>query len=95
MYYVGLPYDTSIDVWSAACTLYELYTGKILFPGKTNNQMLRLMMETKGKISNKQLKKAQFSHIHFDQQFNFLSKEIDPITQAVHFIFIFRKLPKI
>lgn len=25
---LGLPYDYSLDVWSIACTLYELYTGK-------------------------------------------------------------------
>jgi serine/threonine-protein kinase PRP4 len=28
---LGCPYDASIDMWSAACTIYELYTGKILF----------------------------------------------------------------
>jgi serine/threonine-protein kinase PRP4 len=28
---LGTPYDYSIDMWSAACTIYELYTGKILF----------------------------------------------------------------
>jgi serine/threonine-protein kinase PRP4 len=25
-----------IDVWSAACTVFELYTGKFLFPGTTS-----------------------------------------------------------
>lgn len=30
---LGLPYDYSLDTWSIACTLYELYTGKyVLFP---------------------------------------------------------------
>ncbi len=24
---IGYPYDTSIDMWAAACTLYEIYTG--------------------------------------------------------------------
>lgn len=28
---LGGPYDTAIDMWSAACTIYEIYTGKILF----------------------------------------------------------------
>ena len=27
--------------------LYELFTGKILFPGRTNNEMLKQMMDTK------------------------------------------------
>jgi serine/threonine-protein kinase PRP4 len=28
---LGCPYDAAIDMWSAACTIFELYTGKILF----------------------------------------------------------------
>ncbi|GAA5931854.1 PRP4 family serine/threonine-protein kinase [Sporobolomyces koalae] len=72
---LGLPYDCSLDVWSIGCTLYELYTGKILFPGRTNNHMLLLMMETKGKIPNKLIKKARFGDQHFDENQNFLSHE--------------------
>lgn len=30
-------------MWSAGCTIYELYTGKILFPGKTNNQVIEII----------------------------------------------------
>jgi serine/threonine protein kinase len=33
-----------MDMWSVGCVLYELFTGRILFPGKTNNEMLKLMM---------------------------------------------------
>lgn len=40
-------------MWSVGCTLYELYTGKILFAGKTNNHMLKLAMDLKGKMPNK------------------------------------------
>jgi serine/threonine protein kinase len=28
-----------MDMWSVACTIYELYTGRILFPGNSNNQV--------------------------------------------------------
>lgn len=37
---LGIPYDFGIDIWSTACTVYELYTGKILFPGNSNNQVI-------------------------------------------------------
>jgi serine/threonine-protein kinase PRP4 len=80
---LGLPYDTAIDVWSVACTLYELYTGKILFPGRSNNHMLLLMMEVKGKISHRMIKKASLGEMHFDENMNFISVEKDKITGQV------------
>ena len=41
--------DRAIDLWSVAVCLYELFTGHVMFPGRTNNEMLRLMMAIKGK----------------------------------------------
>ena len=40
---LGLPYDYGVDLWAVAVTIYELYTGKIMFPGKSNNEMLKLI----------------------------------------------------
>lgn len=80
---LGLPYDTSIDVWSIGCTLYELYTGKILFPGRSNNHLLLLIMELKGKFNSKMLKKARFADVHFDENGSFLSVEKNKATGAV------------
>ena len=34
---IGYSYDTEIDMWSVACTLYELYSAKFLFDGRNNN----------------------------------------------------------
>lgn len=76
-----------IDLWSVACTIYELYTGKILFSGKTNNEMLKLMMDVKGRMPNKVIKKAVFREKHFDETFNFMYIETDKITQKVSKIF--------
>ena len=56
---LGLPYDHALDMWSVACCLYELYTGKIIFGGRTNNEMLRLHIELKGPFPKKMLKKVQ------------------------------------
>ena len=50
---MGLKYDFNLDLWSVGTTIYELTTGKIMFPGHSNNQMLKLFMELKGKIPNK------------------------------------------
>lgn len=40
---LGIQCEFGIDMWSAGCTIYELYTGKILFPGKTNNQVIAMV----------------------------------------------------
>lgn len=77
---LGMPYDFAIDIWSIGCTLYELYTGKILFTGRTNNQMLRSIMECRGKFTTKMLRRAQFAYVHFDEMANFKSVEQDKLT---------------
>ncbi|XP_068693758.1 serine/threonine-protein kinase PRP4 homolog [Montipora foliosa] len=78
---IGAKYDYSIDLWSVATTLFELYTGKIMFSGKTNNEMLKLMMDYKGKIPNKMVRKGALRDQHFDENCNFLYQEVDKVTQ--------------
>ncbi|XP_044731851.1 serine/threonine-protein kinase PRP4 homolog [Chrysoperla carnea] len=78
---LGIPYDYGIDMWSAACTIYELYTGRIMFPGKSNNQMLKYFMDAKGKIPNKVIRKGAFKEQHFDTNCNFLYHEVDKVTE--------------
>lgn len=78
---MGCKYDYAIDMWSVGTTIYELYTGKILFPGKSNNEMLKLMMELKGKMSHRMARKGMFRETHFDGSFNFLYREVDKVTQ--------------
>ncbi|KAL0062658.1 U4/U6 small nuclear ribonucleoprotein prp4 [Marasmius tenuissimus] len=76
---MGVPYDPALDIWSIGCTLYELYTGKILFPGRSNNQMLLLMMELKGRFNGKMIKKAKFGEDYFDELGVFNSVERDRV----------------
>ena len=45
--------DRAIDLWAVCASLYELFTGHVMFPGRTNNEMLRLMMAVKGRFPNK------------------------------------------
>ena len=55
---LGLPYSEKIDIWSIGCSLYELYTGKILFNPrnsdlyKTDNHHLFIISKVCGKIPN-------------------------------------------
>lgn len=72
-----------MDLWSIGCVIYELFTGKILFPGKTNNEMLKLMMEVKGSFPKKMLKKGEFAEKHFenDPNMSFVQYDDDPVTK--------------
>ncbi|GFP94602.1 serine/threonine-protein kinase prp4 homolog [Phtheirospermum japonicum] len=80
---LGLTYDHPMDIWSVGCCLFELCTGKVLFPGATNNDMLRLHMELKGPFPKKMLRKGLFTDQHFDQDLNFLATEEDPVSKKV------------
>jgi serine/threonine-protein kinase PRP4 len=80
---LGLPYDHPMDIWSVGCCLFELYSGKVLFPGPSNNDMLRLHMELKGPFPKKMLRKGAFVEQHFDQDLNFLATEEDPVTKKI------------
>jgi serine/threonine protein kinase len=74
---LGMPYDYAVDMWSVGCTLYEMYTGKILFTGDSNNQMLKTIMEIRGKLSAKLYRRGDLAHLHFDELGNFISVERD------------------
>ncbi|AFZ80294.1 protein kinase domain containing protein [Theileria equi strain WA] len=78
---LGCKYDCKIDTWSAAVTLYEIATGEILFPGRTNNHMLKLIMEFKGKVPGKMIKSGQFAFQHFNEKMDFIYVLRDNFTR--------------
>lgn len=41
-------YNTSIDIWSAGCIMAEMYTGRPLFPGTTNEDELQKIFRLLG-----------------------------------------------
>lgn len=80
---LGIEYDYGIDMWSTGCTLFELYTGKILFTGRNNNNMLRNMMECRGKFPHKLLRRGTLTYEYFDDLLNFRSQEQDKVTGRI------------
>lgn len=79
---LGEEYDYGIDMWSLATTLYELYTGRILFQdNKNNNQLLKQHMDLKGKPSAKFIRRGMAKAKHFDEDNAFLHHDIDPVTK--------------
>lgn len=77
---LGIEYDYGIDMWSTGCTLFELYTGKILFTGRNNNHMIRGIMECRGKFPHKLLRKGSLTYEYFDDLLNFKAQEVDKVT---------------
>lgn len=77
---LGVPYDMGIDMWSAGTTVFELSTGKILFTGKTNNQMMGKMISVVGKFPERMWKVGEFARKHFNENGDFISQDPDSIT---------------
>jgi serine/threonine-protein kinase PRP4 len=71
---LGHAYGCEIDVWAVACTICEMYTGRFLFDGETNNHMLKLIQEVRGGISNKMVRQSKLSSGHFDEDNSFLAQ---------------------
>lgn len=71
---VGAPYDTSADMWSVACIVFELLTGDLMFDpheGKNWNREedhLALMIELLGPFPKSLLPKGKFSYDYFNKK---------------------------
>jgi serine/threonine protein kinase len=46
-------YNTSIDIWSAGCIMAEMYSGRPLFPGTTNEDQLQRIFRLMGTPSER------------------------------------------
>lgn len=79
---LGCPYDYGIDMWSVAVSIFELATGKIMLSGRTNNHMLKLCQDYKGKFPNKMIRRGmpEIRQLHFDHNNDFLYVKQDKLT---------------
>mmetsp|Transcript_119647 Transcript_119647/g.333937 ORF Transcript_119647/g.333937 Transcript_119647/m.333937 type:complete len:629 (-) Transcript_119647:239-2125(-) len=77
----GAKYGPQADTFAMGATLFELFTGKILFPGKSNNDMLRHFMELKGKFPHKMIKSGMNWKQHFDENLDFKYIDKHPVTR--------------
>jgi serine/threonine-protein kinase PRP4 len=85
----------ALDMWSAACVLFELYSGQPLFPGASNNDMLYRVQRLRGRFPPKMVRRyngwmqahggpqqaAAAGELHFDEDLRFLRHVTDPVTR--------------
>lgn len=73
---LGIPYSTTIDVWSLGCIAYELLMGKPLFPGKSNEDQIHLIHEfLPSGIPLFMLEHGTNSHLYFKKGSGFLARD--------------------
>lgn len=71
---LGHSYDTSVDIWSAACIVFELLTGDFLFTPKSgrkydkNEDHIALMMELLGEMPKSFATTGKFSREIFNRR---------------------------
>mmetsp|Transcript_87274 Transcript_87274/g.151039 ORF Transcript_87274/g.151039 Transcript_87274/m.151039 type:complete len:644 (+) Transcript_87274:128-2059(+) len=78
---LGCEYTIAVDVFALGATLCELFTGKVLLTSKTNNEHLRKIMEIKGKIPGKVIKKGMLWKSHFNEDLDFTYQDTDKVTK--------------
>ncbi|CAD8068490.1 unnamed protein product [Paramecium sonneborni] len=65
--FFGLNYAYEIDMWSLACVIAELHTGKPLFPGENEIEQFHLIMEVIGSPKPEFALKCPRKKIFFDE----------------------------
>jgi serine/threonine-protein kinase PRP4 len=86
------PITCAVDIWAVAVTGFELCTGKVCFPGQTNNDQLFLIQKCLGRFNNSTIKKhitifrdklEKEPHFVEDGSYKFKSHEIDPVNPNI------------
>lgn len=64
---LGLPFNESIDMWSLGCVLAELFLGWPLYPGSSEYDQIRYIIQTQGLPPSSMLENAAKLHRYFKE----------------------------
>ncbi|XP_035991238.1 homeodomain-interacting protein kinase 2 [Fundulus heteroclitus] len=65
---LGIPFTSAVDMWSLGCIAAELFLGSLLFPGSCEYNMLQRIIQTRGQIPQRLLKRAVNTKFYFRQK---------------------------
>lgn len=77
---LGLPYSSSIDMWSVGCIAAELFLGLPLFPGSSEYNQISRIVETLGVPPTYMIEKGKNSRDFFNRT----SSSTDPVSGRVY-----------
>ena len=67
---LGCQLDQKADVWSVGVSIFELFTGKLLFDGRSNSEVLKQIVLLRGRIPQKLIKRSQAANKYFSENSN-------------------------
>lgn len=62
---LGLDYGRSIDIWSLACVIFEMFAGTTLFPGRDNREQISRYTRLLGMPSTAMLENGKNTSLYF------------------------------
>lgn len=85
---LGLQYGTEIDVWSYACVLVELFTGKPLFPAASERELIGMFVSYFGSPPSELINGKKRAEKFFDHQGNLKDNDqISPSSRQIDDLF--------
>ena len=87
---LGLPFDNSIDIWSLGCVAAELYLGWPLYPGASEYDQLRYIIETHGLPDYETLNKATKIVKFFNKDLNLNNFKNNLVANNNKYIYTFK-----
>lgn len=75
---LGLPFREAIDMWSLGCVIAELFLGWPLYPGSSEYDQIRFIVQTQGLPPTEMLEKAAKLHRFFKEMKADMSGPVQP-----------------
>lgn len=67
---LGLPFTEAIDMWSLGCVAAFLYLGTLLYPCRSEYDLMRLIVQTQGQLPDKLLSSGKTAYLYFQRDQN-------------------------